>query len=245
MEWLASCLHDLTPLEGSGTATLAATLFVAGLAGSVTHCAGMCGPFVLGQVSAGLVARPTLSRLSAGALLPYHLGRLVTYSGLGAGAGFASGVAVHGAGITLFLPVLLVLGAGLLLAQATCPSLSWFPRFGVPSAVSEAVSRRAAPSLANPTWGRGFTLGLLLGFLPCGLLYGALVAAAASGSAFGGAVSMAAFGAGTMPALMGVGFAGAYFTRRFAPTLRLVSVPLLLLNAAMLVALAFRAAGLA
>ncbi len=56
---------------------------------------------------------------------------------------------------------------------------------------------------------------------------------------------MAAFGAGTMPALMGVGFAGAYFTRRFAPTLRLVSVPLLLLNAAVLVALAYRAAGLA
>ena len=28
------------------------SLFLAGLGGSLTHCAGMCGPFVLGQVMA-------------------------------------------------------------------------------------------------------------------------------------------------------------------------------------------------
>ena len=81
METLASCLHDLTALGASGTAALAGALFLAGLAGSATHCAGMCGPFVLGQVTAGLVARPGLSRLAAGALLPYHLGRAVTHTG--------------------------------------------------------------------------------------------------------------------------------------------------------------------
>jgi hypothetical protein len=77
------------------------------------------------------------------------------------------------------------------------------------------------------------------------LLYGALAAAAASGSALGGALGMAAFAAGTVPALVGVGLAGAFFGRRFAPALRLVAVPLLLLNATVLAALALRAAGIA
>jgi sulfite exporter TauE/SafE len=245
VETLASCLHDLTALGASGTSALAAALFLAGLAGSATHCAGMCGPFVLGQVSAGLAARPTLSRLAAGALVPYHLGRLVTYTALGAAAGLLLGIAVHGAGLKLLLPVLLGLGAVLLVAQALGQGAAWLPRFGLPAGVTEAVSRRAAPLLSDPRGLRGFALGLLLGFLPCGLLYGALAAAAASGSALGGAIGMAAFAAGTVPALVGVGLAGAYFGRRFAPALRLVAVPLLLLNAAVLGALALRAAGVA
>jgi hypothetical protein len=48
-----------------------------------------------------------------------------------------------------------------------------------------------------------------------------------------------------MPALLGVGVAGAFFGRRFAPALRFVAVPLLLLNATVLAALALRAGGIA
>ncbi len=247
METLANCLHDLTALGASGTVALAVALFLAGLAGSATHCAGMCGPFVLGQVTAGLAARPTLSRLSAGMLLPYHLGRLVTYTVLGAAAGLVAGLAAHGAGLRVALPLLLALGALLMLAQALGQAAPYLPRLGfaLPAGFTAAVTRRAAPFLANPHGARGFVLGLLLGFLPCGLLYGALAAAAASGSALGGALGMAAFAAGTVPALIGVGLAGAFFGRRFAPALRLVAIPLLLLNATVLAALALRAAGIA
>jgi len=245
VETLARCLSDLTALGASGTAVLAGALFLAGLAGSATHCAGMCGPFVLGQVTAGLAARPTLSRLAAGALVPYHLGRAITYTGLGAAAGLLSGAAAHGAGLGVVLPLLLGLGAVLLLAQALGQAKAWLPRLAPPVAFTEAVTRRAAALLADPRGLRGVALGLLLGFLPCGLLYGALAAAAASGSALGGAVAMAAFAAGTVPSLIGVGLAGAFFGRRFAPALRLVAVPLLLLNAAVLGVLALRAAGVA
>jgi sulfite exporter TauE/SafE len=247
VETLANCLHDLTALGASGTLALTGALFLAGLAGSATHCVGMCGPFVLGQVTAGLAARPTLSRLSAGALVPYHLGRAVTYTALGAAAGLLSGVAAHGAGLRLLLPVLLVLGAVLMLAQAFGQLAALVPRHGLalPGGFTDAVARRAAPLLADPRGVRGFALGLLLGFLPCGLLYGALAAASASGSALGGALGMAAFVLGTVPALIGVGMAGAFFGRRFAPVLRVVAVPLLLLNATVLAVLAFRAAGLA
>ncbi len=247
METLATCLHDLTARGAPGTVALAAALFLAGLAGSVTHCAGMCGPFVLGQVTAGLAARPMLSRLAAGALVPYHLGRLVTYTGLGAAAGLLAGLAAHGAGLRAAVPVLLGAGAILMLGQAFSQASAFLPRLGLalPVGFADAVTRRAAPLLSDPHGARGFLLGLLLGLLPCGLLYGALAASAASGSALGGALGMAAFAAGTVPTLVGVGLAGAFFARRFAPALRLVAVPLLLLNATVLAALALRAAGIA
>jgi uncharacterized protein len=53
---------------------LLASLFLAGLLGSGTHCVGMCGPFVLAQTVARLEARPAagmreLHRLGA-ALAP-------------------------------------------------------------------------------------------------------------------------------------------------------------------------------
>jgi sulfite exporter TauE/SafE len=240
MDLLADCLHGLTALGVDGTAALAAALFVAGLAGGATHCAGMCGPFVVAQVTAGLAARPTLSRLSAGALVPYHLGRAVTYVGLGAAAGLVSGTVVHGAGFRPLLVVLLALGAALMLAQAVAQVATLLP--AVPAGLADRVAGAARPLLADPRGGRRFLLGLVLGVLPCGLLYGALAAAAASGSALGGAVAMAGFALGTVPALVGVGLAGAFFGRRFLPAARAIAAPMLVLNAAVLGALAFRAA---
>lgn len=240
MELLANCLHGLTALGVEGTAAVAAALFVAGLAGGATHCAGMCGPFVVAQVTSGLAARPTLTRLSAGALVPYHLGRAVTYVGLGAAAGLVSGVVVHGAGFRPVLAGLLALGAALMLAQAVAQLAALLP--AAPAGLADRVARAAAPLLADPRGGRRFLLGLVLGFLPCGLLYGAIAAAAATGSAFGGALAMAGFALGTVPALVGVGLAGAFFGRRFLPAARAIAAPMLVVNAAVLGALALRTA---
>jgi sulfite exporter TauE/SafE len=240
MDLIANCLHGLTALGVEGTVAVAVALFVAGLAGGATHCAGMCGPFVVAQVTAGLAARPTLTRLTAGALVPYHLGRCVTYVGLGAAAGLVSGTLVHGAGFRPLLAVLLALGAALMLAQAVAQVATLLP--AVPAGLADRVARAAAPLLADPRGGRRFLLGLVLGFLPCGLLYGAIAAAAATGSALGGALAMAGFALGTVPALVGVGLAGAFFGRRFLPAARVIAAPLLVMNAALLGILAFRAA---
>jgi sulfite exporter TauE/SafE len=240
MDLLARCLHGLTALGVEGTAAVAGALFVAGLAGGATHCAGMCGPFVVAQVTSGLAARPTLTRLSAGALVPYHLGRAVTYVGLGAAAGLVSGAVVHGAGFRPALVGLLALGAALMLAQAVAQLAALLPV--APAGLADRVARTAAPLLADPRGGRRFLLGLVLGFLPCGLLYGAIAAAAATGSAFGGALAMAGFALGTVPALVGVGLAGAFFGRRFLPAARAIAAPMLMVNAAVLGVLAIRAA---
>ena len=80
LRWIYDCG---TFLAATGM-PLALALFVAGLGGSVTHCSTMCSTFVLGQ-SAALQGGSVLTQL----LLPYHVGRMATYSALGATGGFA------------------------------------------------------------------------------------------------------------------------------------------------------------
>ena len=166
-------------------------MLLAGLVGSPLHCAPMCGGFVLGQVSDRMARLPTsrlseCHRLRAAALMPYHLGRISTYTALGFTAG-VGGLLVQrlsgGAG------VFLLIGAALLLLQAL---RRWRPGFALPLTRSL----------------RGYPLGLALGFLPCGL-YAALAAAAATGSPLYGALAMVCFGLGTVPALIAVGLFGA------------------------------------
>ena len=48
---LAACRDGIADLAGTPFG-LPASLFLAGLGGSALHCVGMCGPFVLGQVTA-------------------------------------------------------------------------------------------------------------------------------------------------------------------------------------------------
>ncbi|MCC7425668.1 MAG: sulfite exporter TauE/SafE family protein [Alphaproteobacteria bacterium] len=260
MDLIASCLHGLTALGAEGTLALAGGLFLAGLAGGLSHCAGMCGPFVLAQVTARLERIPLgagaesradagsmrLERLRGAALVPYHLGRLTTYGALGAVAGFGAGLAREVAGLRWLAAILLVAAAFLFLAQASARFAALLPRGVVGGGLAPAgtIARITRPLLADPRGARGYGLGLALGFLPCGLLYAALAAAGAAGSALGGAVAMAAFALGTVPALFGVGFLGAFFGRRFKRLTDMVAGPLLVLNALLLAALALRVLGL-
>lgn len=229
---------------GSGVAL---GLFVAGLAGSPMHCAPMCGGFVLGQVADRMARLPALhlcewQRVRGAALLPYHSGRLTTYAALGALAG-AGGSAL--AGLPWFgrlTALLLLLAAFLFLAQALRRLLPWLRLPGLeqaPAAWTRAVARMTAGIDRTGPAG-GYLLGVALGFLPCGFLYGALAAAAASGSWWAGALGMAAFGLGTVPALIAVGLAGHAAGRRWQRGVAVLSPAVMLLNAALLAALALR-----
>src|SRR5258708_3015611 len=78
----------------------------------------VCSPFVLAQRPVGADSPATrLARLSSGALLPYHLGRLTTYTLLGALAGGFGGVIVRMTGLSTLLAGLLLFAACLFLAQ--------------------------------------------------------------------------------------------------------------------------------
>ena len=162
-----------------------------------------------------------------GALLPYHLGRLTTYAGLGAlGCTVAGGLPWFG-----FSAGLLLFGAGLFLAHVArlLPGMERAPAFWT----------RSVARLAKHTSG-GYPLGVVLGFLPCGFLYAALATTAASGSPLLGALGMLAFGLGTVPALVAVGIAGQAAGRRWQRGIAAAAPAVMLLNAALLTALALR-----
>lgn len=225
---------------------LIGSLFAGGLIGGVSHCAGMCGPFVLAQTTARLscVAAQSMSELSrirGAALVPYHLGRIATYATLGALSGAAAGGLMRLSGVEWLAAALLVVAAVFFLAYGLNAVRALLPAGGItPSSIGRALARWTGPWFDRPIGWRGFGLGLALGFLPCGLLYGALAAAGAGGSALAGAIGMAAFALGTVPGLVAVGLAGHLAARRFRNLVAPVGAVLMVLNAAALAWFAWR-----
>ena len=230
---------------------LIAALFFAGLAGSLSHCAAMCGPFVLAQVGARLEAVPACGlsewhRLRGALLVSYHLGRACTYALLGALAGWFAGEFGALSGVRWLSAALLALAAIGLLAAAGVRLgggrflEGWFSG----GAVGSALARLARPwsGGAGPVGWRGYALGLILGFLPCGLLYSALAAAAATREPLAGAAGMLAFASGTVPALVAVGLAGHAAGRSWRGALTRLAPPILIANALLLGWLAWRLA---
>ncbi|WP_137177988.1 sulfite exporter TauE/SafE family protein [Roseomonas sp. AR75] len=245
---IANCLADLTALGPEGVPAVALALFLAGLAGGFTHCAGMCAPFVLAQAGARAdrsAGGGMLARLSGAALLPYHLGRMLGYALLGALAGASAGLVTQLSGMRWLL-ALLLLGAAVLMALQASERLPerFRPhgRFALPglTGFSARLGAVVAPLIAAPTGLRGVGLGLALSALPCGMLYAALAGAAATGSALAGAIVMAAFVLGTVPALVGVALLGRLFLRRAGAGLQLAGAALFALNAVVLAGMAWR-----
>src|SRR5687767_8695404 len=128
---LADCLHDLAALGPGGLAALMGALFLAGLAGGVTHCSTMCAPFVLAQAATGIGAGGgRLRRLAGAALLPYQAGRMLGYGALGALAGGAAGLVTLASGMRWLLAALLAVAAVFMLAQASQRFGAVLPRLG-------------------------------------------------------------------------------------------------------------------
>ncbi|MGC2856166.1 sulfite exporter TauE/SafE family protein [Novispirillum sp. DQ9] len=224
---------------------LLVSLFMTGLIGGVAHCAAMCGPFVLSQVGARLEGVPASRmrewhRLAGAALLPYQLGRLTTYSLLGAVGASLAGRLGDIAGLRWISAALLVFAALFFLGHAVPRVRALLPGATTATATTSEgwwarrVGRVAGPLFAAPVGWRGYALGVLLGFIPCGLLYGALAAAASTGDPLAGAFGMAVFALGTMPTLFGVGLAGHVAGTRWHGVLAKGAPVLLVLNAVVL-----------
>lgn len=216
--------------------------FAAGMLSGITHCAGMCGPLVLAQAGLRFARLPAAEmtwprRLAGAAAMPYHLGRIATYSALG---GLAAG------GLARLLPA--VAGPGLaaaaLLAVAAVFLLHGVASIGAPSGSwISFVTRLARPLLDRPQGWRGYALGMALGLLPCGMVYAALLVAATTGHALAGAATMALFGLGTLPGLVTVGWLGHATLMRWKPLRRYLPTLLLLVNAGGLIAVATQLIG--
>jgi len=196
--------------------------FALGLVGSL-HCVQMCGPLVLGA-GLPLADRPRGRQLLAHAC--YNLGRITTYTLLGAAAGVV-GSAVTVLGRLAGVRHAALFAGGVLLIATAASMVGLRSTRGATVGLfrhASAWSRFVARLMQSDAVSTRFVMGLVLGLLPCGLVYGALVKAAATASVVGGVVTMAAFGAGTSGALLAVGlcvaplgrFAGRWSTRTAA-----------------------------
>lgn len=179
---------------------------------SSLHCAQMCGPIVL-ALSLPLSTAQRQQHLLAH--LSYNIGRLVTYTTLGALAGLTgqtlgfagqlAGLENFGAlfgGALMFITGLLMLD---LLPQRTLQKID-------PLQFLLRVLKPIGTRIASTSAKDKFSLGLLLGLLPCGLIYAALFKAMATGTAWAGGLTMLAFGLGTTSALLLIGLGSAAFS---------------------------------
>lgn len=216
---------------------LVPALLLAGLAGSTVHCTAMCSPFVLGQVADGMARMPAArmcqaARLRGALLLPYHAGRLATYTALGIAAGWLGALRLPQA-VPGILLALAAAGLLLLALRRFQPAFA----FALPAGASGSGIGQFASRLGQL---RGVPLGLALGLLPCGMVYAALTASASGGPVIGG-LGMLAFGLGTVPALIAVGLVGHAAARRWEAAARRAAPWVLTANGVLLFALAWRA----
>lgn len=194
-------------------------MWVAGLLGSLGHCAGMCGPIVAAfGLAQGRREGPAWLRH-----LLFQAGRVVTYAILGGVIGFLGGFArlqtvqdMHACcrpeGAALIAAqawpwqlwvklgvglLMLVLGLVLMLGRR----LDALLEFRLPAPLQRLLGRGLG--LASLP----FLLGLLWGLIPCGLVYMMLLRALDAGSWQMGAGGMAMFGLGNVPLLLGLGLA--------------------------------------
>ena len=233
---LPDCHEIFTDAHGL---PLPLTLFMGAMVGSFSHCAGMCGPFVLAQTSGfsspqGVKPESWYRQL----LLPYHAGRLSTYTVLGVATSLISMPILQHSALHLLPPLLLVVAGILFLASAFSQTLpAQFINIslcGTPS----WITKRIVPLLPSHSLFSGYLLGTLLGFLPCGLVYAAILAVAATGNPFQAAWGMLAFAAGTMPTLLVISLGGKKLINKKYSWIRPASAILMAGNSMMLFAMA-------
>ena len=172
--------------------------------GSFGHCIGMCGGIVIAYSSTKVQQKWNKLEQSSAHLL-YSLGRVVTYSILGAVFGSigavitfsntANGTLLLVAGVVMILAGFSLLGKlkFLTLIEHSVSKSSWYQN-----------SFKAL--LSGDTLASFFLLGMLNGLLPCGFVYFFAITAASTADPLYGAFVMAIFGISTIPAMFSLGF---------------------------------------
>lgn len=157
---------------------------------SSLHCVGMCGPIAF---SLGLNPNDKLDFTVRN--LTYQLGRVLTYTLLGAIVGvIGEGVSFAG----LQNPFSIAVGIMMILMVFLPKNLEnssfvFFNQFmyKLKASLGQFIRQNNYTSL--------FTTGLLNGLLPCGAVYAALTGSLAMGGVLRGAIFMFFFGLGTIP----------------------------------------------
>jgi len=181
--------------------------FLLGLASSL-HCVGMCGGIIAVFAHSMQTARVSLPRKLL-LHLSFSLGRVLTYTLLGAVLGFASFYLLNefvpqvAPYLRLFSGLLIIL-FGLHLSGYLLP-LNSLEAMGKPlwRALSPALKRLMPMDHEF----KAAAAGVIWGFLPCGMVYSTLLIAMTAASTSAAASIMLGFGLGTVPMLVLSGLA--------------------------------------
>jgi len=172
--------------------------------GSFGHCIGMCGGIVIAYSTGGLKQDRSRSSQAIAHLL-YSLGRVTTYSVLGAVFGWLGGVVVFN-NITNGI-LWIVAGSAMMLAGlALMGKLHFLTGLETSFTRSGWYQNSFRSLLKGHSLFGYYLLGLLNGLLPCGFVYFFAITAASTASPLYGALVMLIFGLSTIPALFSLGF---------------------------------------
>ena len=181
--------------------------FIVGVLGS-GHCIGMCGG-ITSMLTSALPqhtiseSKGTRTTTKAQLIIAYNIGRILSYSVLGAIVGFSGSIAAKNIGLPLtgmrIIAGIFLILLGLYLGQW----LMWLNRIErLGKKLWQFISPLSKKVLPVDTTLKALGLGAIWGWLPCGLVYSTLTWSLASGNAYTGAGIMLFFGLGTLPALL-------------------------------------------
>ncbi|WP_192821828.1 sulfite exporter TauE/SafE family protein [Rufibacter sp. LB8] len=165
--------------------------FLFGILGSF-HCVGMCGPIAMALPMGKGAGFSFLS----GRLL-YNLGRIISYTALGAVAGLLGQsfqLAGFQQGLSIFSGVLI-----LVLVVVPAAVSGKFRQVTGVEALLQKNQKAMGHFFKNPSWWSMGAIGLLNGLLPCGFVYFAMAGAVSMPSVPAAMGYMALFGLGTFP----------------------------------------------
>jgi uncharacterized protein len=241
--------------------TIIISLISLGFFGGFSHCTSMCGPLVLTQVSNRLENIPIkefsiLKKLQSLALLPYHLGRITTYTIIGILCStFTKNIKdltqiKSISAIFLFLASLIFLNLFFEKNLLTLTKTKLKNKLPFKSKTLKISALRSTTLFLktlplkklnflksflsllfkNPRGLNGYLLGVILGFIPCGLLYGAFLLAASIDSPLSAGLGMLLFGIATIPALFLSACGGFIFLKIFKTEFKIISKAVILIN---------------
>jgi hypothetical protein len=212
--------------------------FITGLISSFGHCLGMCG----GIVAIYSARQPVLVTTDGtrpglfariGTLSPLHVGRIMTYTFLGALVGLAGSLLEQVGGMVGWQGFFSIL-VGMAMVAIALSLMGVLPPIEVALATltgGASPMKRMRGLFGQRSLPATVGLGALWGFLPCGLVFAMLVVAAGTQTLWDGAFTLLAFGLGTVPTLLGFGLAANILSPQLRGRLQFFAALLILLFA--------------
>jgi uncharacterized protein len=178
--------------------------------GSIGHCIGMCGGFIMTYTMAKVKPEDSKTMQSIYHLL-YNSGRVFSYTLLGAVFGYFGSlwqINPLTRAIMFFIAGTMMVLMGLSFAG----KLKFLNSIEIPLSNYAWFKRIFTAQMNSTKKSSFFILGMLNGLLPCGLVYTMLVSAITTSSAFYGALVMFIFGIFTIPTLFSFAYAISFFS---------------------------------